>query len=147
MRNRNTPNSPAPEISTDRYEPPRLRSSTIRSGSSGWGARRSITTNTTSKITPAISDPSVSQSVQPRGSACEKPKTIRNRPSDTATAPGMSNCGRSDGTWLVSSATAANTAGTAITTFTYRHQRHDRYSVSTPPSSRPTAPPAPATAP
>ena len=30
---------------------------------------------------------------------------------------------------------------------TYRHQRQDRYSVSTPPSSSPTAPPAPAIAP
>ena len=98
-------------------------------------------------ITPTISDPSVSQSVHPRGSACEKPNTIRNRPSDTATAPGTSSCGRSAGTWLVSSTIAANTAGTAITTFTYRHQRHDRYSVRIPPSSSPTAPPAPAIAP
>ena len=30
---------------------------------------------------------------------------------------------------------------------TYRHQRQSRYSVSSPPSSRPTAPPAPAIAP
>ena len=39
---------------------------------------------------------------------------------------------------------------TAITekmTLTYRHHRQDRYSVSTPPSSSPMAPPAPAMAP
>ena len=103
--------------------------------------------NTASRITPTISDPSVSQSVQPRGSACENPKTIRNRPSETVTAPGTSSRGRSAGTWLVSRTIAANTAGIAMTTFTYRHQRHDRYSVNTPPSSSPTAPPAPAIAP
>src|SRR5215471_694849 len=35
----------------------------------------------------------------------------------------------------------------AKTRFTYKHQRQERYSVSTPPSSKPTAPPAPAMAP
>ncbi len=35
----------------------------------------------------------------------------------------------------------------ANTRFTYKHQRQDRYSVSRPPRSRPTAPPAPTIAP
>src|SRR5262245_62506832 len=34
-----------------------------------------------------------------------------------------------------------------MTRFTYRHQRQDRYSVNTPPSTRPTPPPAPTIAP
>src|SRR5215471_308059 len=46
-----------------------------------------------------------------------------------------------------SSRTAPATATTPRTTLTYRHQRQDRYSVRNPPSSSPTAPPAPAMAP
>src|SRR5215468_11156099 len=49
--------------------------------------------------------------------------------------------------YAASSRTAPATATAPKTTLTYRHHRQDRYSVRNPPSSSPTAPPAPAMAP
>ncbi len=61
--------------------------------------------------------------------------------------PGMSSRGREGaGTWC-SSLSPPIAAGTAKRIETYRHQRQSSTSVSTPPSSRPKAPPAPAIAP
>src|SRR6266516_917049 len=72
---------------------------------------------------------------------------MQNIAPDTVSTPGTSSFGRSvDGCRRSRTAPPA-AAMAANTRFTYRHQRQDRYSVSTPPSSNPTAPPAPATAP
>ena len=60
--------------------------------------------------------------------------------------PGRSSLGRLGDGILCSSAVAATAAGMANSRFTNRHQRQSS-SVSAPPSSRPTAPPAPAMAP
>src|SRR5215469_8028188 len=72
---------------------------------------------------------------------------MQNIPPDTASTPGISSLGRSGEVCRRSSTDAPTPDTAAKTRFTYRHQRQDRYSVSTPPSSRPTAPPAPAMAP
>ena len=72
---------------------------------------------------------------------------MQNMPPETSAAPGRSSRERPAAAWWRSSAAAPVTASPAKIRFTYRHQRQDRYSVSSPPSSSPTAPPAPATAP
>ena len=64
---------PAPAMNTEMYAAPRLRSSTIDSGSSGWAARRCQSTNTTSSTADAASMPHVSGESQPSVSAFEKP--------------------------------------------------------------------------
>ena len=79
--------------------------------------------------------------------ALEKPYTMQNIPPDTSAAPSTSTRGRRPGTSRRSSTAAPIPAAAANSTFTYRHHRHDRYSVKIPPSTRPTAPPDPATAP
>ena len=55
----------------------------------------------------------------------------------------MSILGRSLTTGLASNSNAPTSATPAKMTFTYITQRHDAHSVSMPPSSSPTAPPAP----
>ena len=60
---------PAPAIPIARNEPPRLRSVTTRSGSSGWATRRWSATNATSSTTLAPRKASVTGSVQPSDSA------------------------------------------------------------------------------
>jgi hypothetical protein len=73
VRNRNTPKRPAPEISTDRYDPPAVAVEHDPQGEQWMSSSALDRHDTVRRITPAISDPSVSMSVQPRGSACEKP--------------------------------------------------------------------------
>jgi hypothetical protein len=68
-------------------------------------------------------------------------------PAQTASTPGMSSRGRCGDGWRRSSMAAPMAAIAAKNRFTYRHQRQDKYCVSTPPSSRPIAPPTPAIAP
>ncbi len=66
----------------------------------------------------------------------------------TVTAPATSKVsGRSCARLSAIRRGARNTAPTAIGTFTNSTQRQVRYSVRMPPSSTPTAPPEPATAP
>src|SRR5260370_39750590 len=72
---------------------------------------------------------------------------MQNIPPDTATTPGMSSLGRSGDGCRRSSIAPPMPGIAANTRFTYKHQRQDRYSVSRPPRSRPTAPPAPTIAP
>ena len=69
----------------------------------------------------------------------------RTSTADTVTTPRMSSLGvrRGAAGWAAASAPPA-TATAAKIRLTYRHQRQSRYSVRTPPSSSPTAPPAPA---
>ena len=68
-------------------------------------------------------------------------------PPEASSAPGMSSLGLTwDGCRFSSSAPPVN-ATAAKSRFTYSVHRQDRYWVSAPPSSRPTAPPAPAIAP
>ena len=64
---------PAPARPIARYAPPRPRSSTIRSGSSGFLERIWISTNATSSTAEAASMTTVSGSPQLVVSACEKP--------------------------------------------------------------------------
>src|SRR6516165_10295949 len=72
---------------------------------------------------------------------------MQNIPLDTSSTPSRSSLGWPGDGWRCSSVTAPTAAMAAKNRFTYRHQRQDRYSVSSPPSSSPTAPPAPAIAP
>ena len=64
---------PAPAIRTETYAAPRLRSSTMCSGSSGCAARRCQSTNATISTPAAASKPQVSGELQPSVSAFEKP--------------------------------------------------------------------------
>ena len=59
----------------------------------------------------------------------------------------MSSLGLTGDGWRFSSSAPPAKATAAKIRFTYSVHRQDRYSVSAPPSSRPTAPPAPAIAP
>ena len=79
--------------------------------------------------------------------ALENPYTRQNTAPETSSTPGMSSFGRAGVGWRTSSSAPPAKATAAKTRFTYSVHRQDRYSVSTPPSSRPTAPPAPAIAP
>ena len=79
--------------------------------------------------------------------ALENPYTRQNRPPETSSTPGMSSLGLTGDDWRFSSSTPPANATAAKIRFTYSVHRQDRYSVSAPPSSRPTAPPAPAIAP
>jgi len=63
----------APHIATARYAPPRLRSRTTRSGSSGLATRRSISTKAASRTAPAPRHASVTVAPQPAVSAFENP--------------------------------------------------------------------------
>ena len=73
--------------------------------------------------------------------ALEKPNTMQKRPDETRTVPGTSSFGRWAGAPALSSRAPPTKATRANSRLTYRHQRQFRYSVSTPPSSSPTAPP------
>ena len=64
---------PAPASTIARNEPPRSRSSTTRSGSSGWRLRVWMKTNAPTSSTPAMSIPIVTGSVQLCVSAFARP--------------------------------------------------------------------------
>src|SRR5579875_1452870 len=72
---------------------------------------------------------------------------MQNMPRASAASPGRASRGRGPAAGRRSSTSAPAHAATAKTMLTYRHQRQSRYWVSRPPSSSPTAPPAPAMAP
>ena len=76
--------------------------------------------------------------------ALENPYTRQNMPPASSNTPGMSSLGRSEDGWRPSSRAPPANATPAKIRFTYSVHRQDRYSVSKPPSSRPTAPRAPA---
>jgi len=120
----------------------------MASGRSGCAARRCQSTNPTRSSTAITSMPHVSGESQPSVSALENPKTSPNRPPDTSSVPGMSSFGRGPtrGT-CVTNSSAPTIAMMAMTTLMYRFHRQSKFSVRYPPSSRPTAPPAPAMAP
>ena len=132
-----------------RYEPPRRRSSTTRSGSSGCATRRCSTTNSgeqhdardeerhRDRVAPA-------RRVRVREAVDQREQAGRGRDRAGQVDPRARGMPRRR-TSIVNAGDAR--PGTAISTFTYIAQRHDRYSVSTPPMIRPTAPPAPAIAP
>ena len=80
-------------------------------------------------------------------SAFEKPNTSANSPNVQVSTPAMSIRARSGGLLLTSRRNATIVVGTAITRLTYRHHRHESTCVRIPPSSSPTAPAPPATAP
>ena len=67
------PNIPLPAMRIDRYAAPRLRSRTIRSGSSGAGALVCHYANTASSATPAAMNPQVDGVCQLCVAALEKP--------------------------------------------------------------------------
>jgi hypothetical protein len=79
--------------------------------------------------------------------AFENPYTRQNMPPEASSTSGMSSLGRAGDGWRPSSSAPPTKASPAKIRFTYNVHRQDRYSVSEPPSSRPTAPPAPAIAP
>ncbi len=64
---------PAAAMSMDAYAPPRLRSSTMRGGSSGLGARNCQSANTASSATPAARNPYVEGVCQLCVAAFENP--------------------------------------------------------------------------
>src|ERR1700736_3660941 len=138
---------PAPRTPRARNEPPRLRSSTIGSGSNGCSLRAWIATNTASSSTPVTSQPTVVEEPQPWVWASARPYTSANRPPVAVNVPGTSIRGLTAFDLDCSSANAPSAAGTAKPRFTNIVQRHDSDWVSTPPSSRPIAPPPPPIAP
>ncbi len=73
VRKKNTPKIPAAASRIERYAPPRARSRTMCSGSSGWLERRSIKTNVISNTGAATSAMIVVVAVQECASALEKP--------------------------------------------------------------------------
>jgi hypothetical protein len=76
-----------------------------------------------------------------------KPYTIDASPRVTSTAPGMSYSVSPGALLSGTIGMARATASSATGRLTQKHQRQSAYSVSTPPSSRPTADPPPAMAP
>ncbi len=62
-----------PRTNTARNEPPRVRSSTTRSGSSGCATLSSSQANTASSSTPLIMEPRATGSVQLVDSTCANP--------------------------------------------------------------------------
>ena len=74
--------------------------------------------------------------------ALANPYTRQNMPPASSSTPGMSSLGRAEDSWRPSSSAPPAKATPAKIRFTYSVHRQDRYSVSKPPSSRPTAPPA-----
>jgi hypothetical protein len=73
VRNRNTANTADPASAIEAYAPPRARSHTMCSGSSGCSTRRSSATNALSSTTLRPSAAMVSGSDQDVVSAREKP--------------------------------------------------------------------------
>src|ERR1700733_10914549 len=138
---------PAPVTNSAAYDPPRARSHTMCNGISGCSTRRSINTNAVSRTGLATSATTVAVAPHPCVSAFEKPNTSANSPTVQVSTPGMSIGARSGSPWLTNRRNATIVVGTAITRLTYRHHRHEISCVSTPPSSSPTAPAPPATAP
>ena len=67
------PNIAAPISSTARYAPPRLRFSTSRGGSSGFGAPNCQAANAASSTTPAARKPHVDGVCQLSAAALESP--------------------------------------------------------------------------
>ena len=131
---------PAPAIAIARKEPPRLRSVTTRSGSSGWATRRWSATNATSR-TRAGGEERDRQRDRPsrrsrRGRSRRRARTGR---TEASSVPGMSSRGRAaTGTWCSRRQRRRSRPGRRRAIDTYRHQRQSSTSVSTPPSSRPT---------
>ena len=72
-------------------DPPLVRLSTTRGGSSGYFALVSKEANTASRTTPATRNPIVKGLLHAVVSACEKPKTSENSPPATRKRPGRSN--------------------------------------------------------
>src|SRR3984957_2416784 len=138
---------PAPVSKSAAYDPPRAPPHTICNGISVCLTRRSISTNAVSSSGLAMSATMVAVAPHPCVSALEKPNTSAKSPNVHVSTPGISIRARSGGLRLTSRRPATSVVGTAITRLTYRHHRHDSTCVSTPPSSSPSAPAPPATAP
>ena len=83
-------NNPAPTTSEPRYEPPRLRSVTTRSGIKGFFTRISIKTKISSRTTAATKNEIVRGSDQPLSAASLNPYVRENRPAVAVITPGMS---------------------------------------------------------
>src|SRR5580692_2520217 len=138
---------PTLAMSMTTSDPPRVRLSTTRNGSSGYRAFDSTTTNIVSSTAPRDNDPIVTASPQLVVSACEKPKTSANNPPATRKIPG-----RSKGSWSVPLSVRNQRSDPAIATtakkrFTKSVHLQEAYEVRIPPSNSPRAPPAPAMAP
>ena len=71
-------------------DPPRVRLSTTRGGSSGNFALVSKTANRATRTTPMTRKATVNGSLHPVVSACEKPNTSENSPTPTSRSPGTS---------------------------------------------------------
>ena len=83
-------NNPAPTTSEPRYEPPRLRSVTTRSGIKGFFTRISIKTKMRRSTTAATKKVIVSGSDQPLRAASLNPYVSENRPAVAVITPGIS---------------------------------------------------------
>ncbi len=107
----------------------------------GSSARRSFWTKSPSRSTPPARGASVCRAAQPALPASTRPSTTPVMPSVEVTAPGRS---KRPCLVAVSLSTTHPSASTAspIGTFTNITQRQLAHSVSTPPETRPMAPPA-----
>ena len=65
----------------------RVRCASNLSGSTGSSALRSVATNAASRLTPAISEPTVSTLVQPADADSTRPNTMRIIPAVDVIAP------------------------------------------------------------
>src|SRR5437588_691034 len=81
---------PAPRTPRARNEPPRFRSRTIESGSSGCSLLAWIATNIASSSTPPARKPTVAEEPQPWVWALARPYTSANRPPVAVNVPGTS---------------------------------------------------------
>lgn len=88
---KNTPKMPTLANSMARRDPPRVRLSTTRGGSSGCSALVSKYAKATSRTNPARRNPIVKGLRHAVVSAWEKPKTSENSPPATSKRPGRSN--------------------------------------------------------
>ena len=123
-------------------DPARVRSITIRSGSSGWSLRLCHQTNATRIATPRTMEPHVTALPQLDVHAWLNPYTTKKSPALASTVPDVE-----PRPILASSARHkdrhADDANAAKKRLTKRHQRHDAHWVSAPPRRRPIAAPEP----
>ena len=128
--------------------PPIARSASLCTLSSGSETRRWENANTTSPASPAALSPSVCVEVQPALCACDRANTSAPRLAVATAAPRRSSC-RQRGR-VASAGTTCRAPAATISPMGRLMKKIARQSinwVSKPPSSTPTAAPAPPTAP
>ena len=133
-----------------RYDPARVGSETIHSGSTGAWAKRSLTTKATRRAPPTASQATVERAPHECRSAWSKPKTRLNIPMQPRASPKTSSARaleRSPARGVGRLRRPKRKATTAMNMLMYSAQRQSSRSVSAPPRMRPVAAPTPPVAP